>query len=135
MFTPRLIGDTKNIELRRRMINVEFTDGTVTFNKEFQFSISETVEAIKKTIKEYVTEINTEAPAIIGDITDVPVEPAPTEPTAAELAFTEWQKDRADLKKMKELVAEGIIAADATQLATLQAKVNTGWKNAYFNQI
>ena len=63
------------------------------------------------------------------------IPPVITLPTQAELDFQAWVKDRADLKKLKELVSEGIVPANSTEQTTLQNKVNTGWKKAYFNLI
>lgn len=130
MYTAQLIGDTKNIELRRRMINVEFTDGTTTFNKEFQFSIDTTVVDMKKVVKQYLDELNFVPPTIKGDISDyVPLPETP--PTPAELARTAWNTDLAKLKQVKELIDLGVLDGTEAPVVTLRNKVKTGFKPAY----
>ena len=150
MYTATLIGDTKNIELRRRMVNVEFTtmvEVTVTdpetnevsttmeprsFNKEFQFRIDETIEVMKAAVKKYLDELNTPVPDITGDITDY-VEPTPTEPTAAELARTAWDDNFAKLEKVKRLIDCGVLTGSETAVVALRDKVKTDFKAEYLS--
>lgn len=131
MFTATLIGDTKNVELRRRMVNVEFTDGKITFNKEFQFKIDETVEAMKKIVKQYLDELNLVPPALDGDWTVA--DPVEVPPTASEIARNEWETNVAKLKKAQELLDCGVTfsAPQMTALATLRGKVATDFKVEY----
>lgn len=130
MYTATLIGDTKNIELRRRMINIEFTNGTTTFNKEFQFSIDTAVADMKKAVKQYLDELNFVPPTIEGDIADYTA-PIETKPTAAELARTAWDADLVKLKQVKELIDLGVLDGTETAVITLRNKVKTGLKPAY----
>ena len=128
MYTARLIGDTKNIELRRRMVNVEFTNGTVTFNKEFQFKIDESLETIKKTVQAYLDELNFVPPTI----TDLDViEATPEEPTAAEIARAAYDKKRAELAVLMELVRDGVFTGTEPQIVNLQNSVRTAFKAEY----
>lgn len=132
MFTATLIGDTKNIELRRRMINVEFTDGTITFAREFQFRIDETVEGMKKAVKSYLDEINLVPPTLDGDWTVT--DPTPVVPTQAELDRKEWEADVAKLKKAhSDMIDLGVTltAGQLTALTTLRNKIATNFKNEY----
>jgi len=128
MYTAKLLGDTKNIELRRRMVNVEFTNGTTTFNKEFQFSINATLEEMKKVVNEYLNELNYIPPAI----TDFEyTEPATPTKTTAELAKEEWRADWVKLQTVQELIAAGILTGTETPVVTLQNKVKIGFKASY----
>ena len=133
MYTATLIGDTKNIELRRRMVNVEFTNGTHTFNKEFQFRIDETLEIMKRAVKSYLDELNFTPPEI-ADLEPAP-EAAPEEPTADELARTAWEADFAKIKKAQELLDCGVAfsAGQLSALATLRGKVATNFKAEYLS--
>lgn len=67
MYTAKLLGDSSNKELRRRIVTVEFSNGTHVFQKDFQFSLTETVEVMKRTVKQYLDELNTP----IDSITDL----------------------------------------------------------------
>ena len=131
MFTSTLIGDTKNIELRRRMVNVEFTDGAVTFAKEFQFKIDETVETIKTTVKQYLDELNFVQPTI--DNLTPATKPADAAPTQAELDRQAWDLDVAKLKKVQELLDCSVVlsAGQLTNIATLRTRVATNFKPEY----
>lgn len=130
MYTARLIGDTKNIELRRRMVNIEFTNSTVTFNKEFQFNIETEVADMKKVVRQYLNELNFVPPEITGDIADY-TEPTPAEPTAAELVKKKWDADLAKLEQVKKLIDLGVLDGTETPVVTLRNKVKTGFKPAY----
>ncbi len=150
MYTAQLISDAKNLELRRRLISVQFTEPyqEEVFNEEtqltelvdrerirtqeFQFKIDETVEKMKRTVKQYLDELNFTTPAIVGDIDDVPAEVPPT-PTQAELDKTAWDLDVAKLKKAQELLNCGVTfsAGQLTALATLRGKVATNFKSEY----
>jgi hypothetical protein len=134
MYTAIKLGDSANQELQRRIVTVQFDNGEGhVFVKDFSFRLTETADNIKKAVKSFLDEINV-VPASIDDLTPAP-DPVPTQPTQAELDFQEWVKDRADLKKLKELVAEGIIPNNSNQQTTLQTKVNNNWRNTYFNQL
>ena len=127
MYTAKLIGDTKNIELRRRMVNVEFTDGNTTFNREFQFRVDETIETIKRTVKQYLDELNTTPADITGSITDVPVVEEPVK-TAKELAKEAWDADWAKLQAIQPYIDAGVFTGTETAIVTLRNKVKTGFK-------
>jgi hypothetical protein len=123
--------DKEITDLEGNLITAQVFEGE-EFNKDFQFSLDETVDVMKRTVKQYLDELNFISPELLDlNYTD----PVPPTPTQAELDFQAWVKDRADLKKLKELVAEGIVPANSTLQTTLQTKVTNGWKNAYFNQI
>lgn len=134
MFTfNRVVKDIKNEPARRREVTVEFiNDLSHTKEQMIGFSINENEDVIKRAFKQYLDELNYVPPAIT-DITVPPVIDTP--PTQAQLDFQAWVKDRADLKKIKELVAEGIVPENSAEQIALQNKVNTGFKKAYFNLI
>ncbi len=136
MFTITKLGDTKNIQLQRRLVNVEFTDGTVTFTKEFSFSHTATSKEVRKGIKVYLDEIN-EVPEPIADgaidfsdLTDVPVVETTTEiadRTAQEVFGALWQK----LQAHNKLKANGVTWLDVAQEADLISKVTNKMKGSY----
>ena len=112
------------------MVNVEFTNGTNTFNKEFQFSINATLDEMKRTVKDYLRELNFVPP----DITDFEyTEPTPVTPTTAELARQAWETDREKLRKLMELVRDGVFTGTETQIVNLKAKVKADFKPAYLD--
>lgn len=131
MYTATLIGDTKNIDLRRRMVNVEFTDGKTTFAKEFQFRIDETVENMKRTVKQYLDELNFIPPTLNANIADY-VEPTPDAPVV-DTARQTWNEDREKLRVVMELVRDGVFTGDEAQITTLQTKVKKGFKPEYLS--
>lgn len=112
------------------MINVEFTDGTVTLTKEFQFSIESPVEVMKRAVKQYLDELNFVPPTLDGDITDVPEE-VPTPPTQDELDKQAWEADFAKLEKVKRLIDCGVLTGQETAVVSLRNKVKADFKLVY----
>jgi hypothetical protein len=130
MYTAIKLGDSANKELQRRIVTVQFDDGAGhVFVKDFSFRLTDTLEAIKKGVKSYLDEINT-VPPVIDDL-EPAAEVVPPAPTAAELARTEWDSDRAKLKTLMELVRDGVFTGSEAQITNLQAKVKTGFKVGY----
>ena len=124
----RVINDTKNLEIQRRVVKVEFRDGDVYNTKEMQFSINESDEGVKRRFKKYLDDLNVS----ITPIADLTVtDETPTEPTAAEIAQQEWQADRQKLATLMELVRDGVFTGNETQIANLQAKVKSGFEVDY----
>ena len=130
MFTATKLGESNNLQTQRRTVTVRFSDGTSEFDKDFSFSINETVEAIKKSVKRFLDEINFVPETITGSIADVPEEVVVV-PTAEELAKTEWDADIEKLKKVQELIDLGVLVGDETPVVNLRNKVKTGFKPAY----
>lgn len=121
----RVIKDEKDVSKRRRVVLVEFiNDRDETLERDMQFSINETDQAIKRAFKQFLDEINTPT----SPITDLTVadEPAPEEPDAREVAFTEWNNDLQRLLAVKSAVALGLELATPTQVTQLTNKVQTG---------
>lgn len=133
MYTATLLGTTKNIELRRLMVNIEFTDGTNTFAKEFQFKIDETVLNIKRAVNEYLNELNY-VPPTIDDLTPPP-EDTPPAPTAEEVARDAWLLDWRNLQAAKKLEAAGASVLTTSQMTALQNKVKSGFQNSYVDYV
>jgi len=126
----RVISDRKDLTARRRIVNVEFIDGETLHNREMQFSLTETTDAIKKRFKEYLDELNAEIVAVT-DLTYT--EPTPDEPTQAELDKQAWQADRAKLATTMELVRDGVFDGTETPITNLQAKVKANFKAEYLD--
>lgn len=129
MYTAKLIGDTKNIDLRRRMVNIEFTNGTATFNKEFQFRIDEDIVTIKKSVKSYLDELNF-TPEDVGDLSDIQ-EPVAEEKTAAELAKEAWDADWSKLQAVQPYIDAGVFTGSETAIVNLRNRVKSGFKPEY----
>jgi hypothetical protein len=131
MYTIQTYADVVDKEKRRRIVDVTFTDGVATFVQNFSFSIDTEIDIIKKTVNQYLEELNYVAPEI-DDLTP-PTEPAPILPTPAELARTEWNADRNNLKTLMELVRDGVFTGTEKQITDLQAKVKADFKVTYLD--
>jgi hypothetical protein len=131
MYTILKHSDVVDKEKRRRIVDVTFTNGEATFVQTFPFSVETELATIKKTVKQFLDELNF-VPPTIDDLTPPP-EPTPTQPTALELARTAWENDRAHLKTLMELVRDGVFTGTEKQITELQAKVKAGFKPTYLN--
>jgi hypothetical protein len=131
MYTIQTHSDVVDKEKRRRIVDVTFTNGEATFIQTFSFAVDTELAAIKKTVKAFLDELNYVPPAITDFTPDA--EPEPTQPTAAELARTQWETDRNNLKTLMELVRDGVFTGNETQIVNLQAKVKADFKPAYLN--
>jgi hypothetical protein len=131
MFTAQLIGDRKDEQARRRIINVKFTSPEREFDQEFQFSISEEVAKIKRIVNNFLGELNAE----LDTITDLTPDAPPTPPvlTQDELDRNAWDLDVMKLKKAQELLNCGVTfsAGQLTSLATIRGRVATNFKAEY----
>ena len=126
----RVISDNKDVTRQRRIVNVEFIDGTNLFSKEMQFRLSETNDAVKRAFKQYLDEVlNAPETDDIADLTYT--ETTPEAPTKAELDRQAWNEDRQKLATLMELVRDGVFTGNETQIANLQAKIKTGFKVDY----
>ena len=127
------ISDIKDEIARRRIVTIKFED--VGANREltqsFQFGINTDLAVIKKTVNEYLNELNF-TPVAIDDL-DPDAEVTPPAPTQAELDKTAWDLDVAKLKKAQDLIDCGIVfsASQLTSLATLRTKIATNFKGEY----
>lgn len=131
MYKEKLLGESSNKELRRRIITVEFSDlGTAhTFQKDFQFSLTETPEVMKRAVKKYLDEINADVDPIT-DLTPSP-EPTPETPTQAEIDRQNWEADFEKLEKVKRLIDCGVLTGNETQVVNLRNKVKDNFKPTY----
>lgn len=127
----QVLSDDKSKTTRRRTIVVEFKNGEELLSQSFSFSIDTDLVTIKKTVKNYLDELNYVPPIFDGDLT-IPDE-TPSEPSAAELAKQEWQSDRDKLKTLMELVADGVFTGDETQIKNLQTRVRTNFKPTFLD--
>jgi len=114
---------------RRRIVDVTFSDGSSTFAKSFEFSVNEELATIKRVVKSYLDELNF-VPETVTDFA-VAEEVAPAGPTAAELARTEWEQDKAKLMQLDELIRIGVFNGTETQITNLRTKVRTNFKAEY----
>jgi hypothetical protein len=103
MYTATLLSDVINPQLRRRMVEVEFTDGETTFSQTFQFRADDEVQTIKKSIAGYLAELNMVV-VPLDNLTPEP-DPEPVPPTAKELAKQDFDASVEEYKNIKEMNA------------------------------
>lgn len=140
MYTAKLLSDVKNIDVRRRILNYEFTNGEQTINKEFQFSITEEADVIKRTINQYVDELNFEP----EPVTDLVVSEQPTE-TPEEIAKREFEAEKSAWLEKKRVLSSmvedmekgkllGITPSDEQMLImqNLANEINSTMKQEYY---
>lgn len=132
MYTATLKTNEVDKEARRRILTVEFTDGTDTFTKNFQFTVEELVVNMKKIVKQYLDELNYVPEEITGDIADY-TEPVEATPSQTELDKTQWEKDKATLIQVEELIGLGVFDGTETAVVNLRNKVKTDFKISYLN--
>ncbi len=134
MYTATKLGDTVDRQTRRRVITVHFTNGESEFDKDFSFAVETELITIKKTVKDYLDELNYTPDTLADgaiDFSDIPVDAAPEAPTAPELAKTAWDADLAKLKVAQELVDLGVLTGNEAPFVALKDKVKAGFKPAY----
>jgi len=131
MFTYNKVHlDETHVSKGRRDITIEFIDGKNLAYETMSFAIGTDRDTIKKRFKDYMDTILNAAPK--EDITDlVVVEQETVAPTAAELARTTYNADRASLTTIMELVRDGVFTGTEKQITDLQAKVRQGFKVEY----
>ena len=132
MYTAKLLGESSNKQTQRHTVTIEFSEGVHVFPKDFSFGLGTSLEVMKKVVKTYLDEINLVIPEIPlnTDMTAVTAE-TPTAPTQAELDKQAWEKDRADLRIVMELVRDGVWTGAELPVKNLQAKVRDGFKAGY----
>lgn len=129
MYTAQLLGDRKDEKLRRRIVNVKFTSPEKEFDQEFQFTIETEVDVIKKTINQFLEELNFVPPTIDDLIPEA--DPIPTPPTALEIARTEWESNWGKLQKVDELITAQVLTGSEPQVTALRKKVKDDFKVTY----
>ena len=127
MWTVQSFTDEIVKEKRSRVVRVIFTNGKEDLTETFRFSVKEDDVKVKKVVVQYLDELNFVFVPITGDITDVPTEPTPVEPTAEELAEQKLQEDRNILEQSKKDVELGLLT-QAEYDAKLTAIKMTGIK-------
>jgi uncharacterized protein YneR len=128
MYTATLLGNTVDKQARRRIVTIKFDDGVSEFTKDFSFAVETEVEVMKRTVKQYLDELN----FVIEEITDLDyVEPTPETPTQDELDKQAWEADFARLEKVKRLIDCGVLTGTETQIVTLRNKVKADFKPTY----
>jgi len=137
MYTATKIGHTDDVQTQRRTVVIRFTDGVTEFTKPFSFSLTATVEVMKKAIASYLAEINTNEAVLPDNTSDFTVTPPiETPPTQAELDRQAWEKDVARLKKAySDMINLGVTltAGQLSGLSTLRTKIATNFKNEYLD--
>lgn len=109
MYTEQILGDQKDMQRRRRIVNVKFTNGETEFDQEFQFSINEDNNNVKKVIKQYLDELNTEIQPIEDLVVPEPeVEVPDPETVARKIWLEKWHEYLKAKKGMEELADAGI---------------------------
>ncbi len=134
MYTATLVSKTIQRERQRILVVVDII-GETTERKEFSFSLNTTLDQIKKTINQYITELEQAQSLATNlnegnlDLTVTP--PVDTPPKQAELDRTAWEVNFAKLKKVQELIDCGALTGGETAIVTLRNKVKADFKPAY----
>lgn len=131
MYTATLKDKQVDNKARRITVVVTVTDGNVTFDQAFSFSLDTSVETMKKTVKNYLDELNGAGDKVSG-LTDLDyVEPTPDTPTADELVQREWFADWAKLQTVDQLIAAGVLTGNEAAVTALRGKVKANFKPSY----
>lgn len=109
MFTIQSYTDEIQKEIRSRVVTVIFTTGSEDLTQVFRFSIGTEDLLVRKTVKQFLDELNFVFVPITGDIVDVPEEPTPLPPTKEELEKAKLQNDRTILEQAKKDVELGLL--------------------------
>ena len=59
MYTTEILGKSLDRAKQIRTLTVRFTSGEIEFDKDFKFNVSTDFETMKKTVKQYITQIET----------------------------------------------------------------------------
>lgn len=130
MYTATKLGEALDRQKQRLIVTVRFTEGEHTFDKDFPFALTATLDEIKRVIKNFLDQINT-APVTPADgALDLSGVADPV-PTAAELAKQEWFRDFARLERVAKLIELGVLMGNETPVVNLRDKVRTNFKPAY----
>lgn len=127
-YTIEVVGRTENG--RAFLVDVKATkDDDV---KERQFDGIVSIDGLRGAVKGWVDTEELKITLPDRGVVDF-TEPTPelVQPTQAELDKAEWDRDRERLRIVMELVRDGVLSADATQVTALQTKVRNGLKSAY----
>lgn len=124
----RTISDKNDYTLRRRIVNVEFTNGESVINKVIEFRIGESDDVVRKAFAQYRDELNTPSPTPISDINYTP--PVVEEPVV-DTARESWIQAYTELKAAVRLQELGATVVTPTQLTALRNKVQSEFKREY----
>lgn len=137
MYTATLIYKVLDETRGDVNVQVQFTNGTRTFNKDFVFSGDTTNEQMKLTVKRFKERLEASEAKVTQlvegtfDFTGV-AEPTPT---VDEVAKNTWFRDFGRLQSAYRLVEMGVFAGSEAAYVTLKDKVKTGFKAAYLNDM
>jgi hypothetical protein len=127
------VSVTQRIEDNRNkgawIIDVEAVKGERTEKRNFHGIISQAM--LTSAVKGWVDTM--ESAGSVSDSIDL-TEPAvaePTPPTQAELDKQEWEKDKARLVQLDELVKIGVFTGTEAPITNLRTKVRNGFKAEY----
>ena len=133
MWTAKTITITPDAKSTKMLVDFTLANGTKTVDLSTTVS---TVSEVKQAVQQNIARLNERDEAVAkanaGTLLD---EPAAAEPTADELARTEWFEKYEMLKKGQPLVEMGIIQANDARLTTLQTWLSTNFKPEYLDTI
>lgn len=118
-------------------VEVEFTDGTTTLVKSV---IPQDENGLKYFVKGELNTLNS-APQIdtdyaVGATIDVS-DPAPADPTADQIAQSEWLRDYQAMQDVQKLIDMGVVlsAGAQTKVEALRTRLGANLKAEYLNLI
>jgi len=129
MYTIQSHNSVVDKVARRRIVDVTFTNGEATFVKTFSFGVADDLTTIKRTVKQYLDELNF-VPEELKDFT-LEEAPAPVEPTQAEKDKQTWEQDKVRLRQLQDLIDLGVFTGTETPIVNLRNKVKNNFKTEY----
>lgn len=134
MYTAIKISHADAKIAQRRIVTIKFEDSTIPheFLKDFSFRLTDTVDAMKKTVQSYLDELNA-VPDVLPDgaIDTTITAPVVTPPTQAELDKIEWDANWLKLQTVDKLIAAQILTGLETPVVNLRNKVKADFRQTY----
>lgn len=137
MYTANITNVSIQKATEQYTLNVEFTDGTDTFSRDFKFSLHDDFDRAKRHIKRFIDRLEAavaEVSTISTGVVDLSAAVEPT-PTASEQARADWFRNYGRLKSVQELIDLGVLTGNEAPVQTLKNKVKNDFKASYVNDM
>ena len=136
MYTAKLIKIDVQKEAQRTNIEVELSNGTDTFVKQFPFAPGVTTSDIKFRVKAYIAELeNSDIEISKITIGDLDLSTTIIDLTTEEEEKQTWQQNLVKLQGVQELITLGVVSETHPKVIALREVVRTTLKTEYINLI
>lgn len=138
-WTAKLLKKTITPDIKR--LDIEFTDGAMTFVERPRFRNEATLEEIKAKIRQRLRaldDLTTSDAALVENalIDTAPTPPPPPPPLPAdEQTFRDWLVFYDRLERAQRLVDLGVIPATAPKFVALKDKVQTDFQPIFLDKL